>query len=67
MKRVLIGGLVVVMFSCVFFVVCHAQIEVPGIVEAEDQALEHTGGMGNIPGWWAFWANASLTVKCNVK
>jgi len=66
-KRVLIGGLVVVMFSCVFFVVCHAQIEVPGIVEAEDQALEHTGGMGNIPGWWAFWANASLTVKCNVK
>lgn len=65
MKKVLIFAIA---FISIFSTISWALvIEVPGIVEAEDPEIEHAGGLGNITGWWAFWSNAKLTVRCNVR
>ena len=38
----------------------------PVMIEAEDARVQHVGGMGNLPGWWAFWGNGRLSVTCRV-
>jgi hypothetical protein len=41
-------------------------LSAPGTIKAEDARVEHVGGLGNLPGWWAFWGNGSLSVTCRV-
>jgi hypothetical protein len=38
----------------------------PGTIEAEEPRVEHVGGLGNLPGWWAFWSNGRLRITCRV-